>query len=324
MKKILVFRNDRFGEFLLNIPAIRALKETFNAEITVVVDDYVKDLAEYIDEIDKVIYWENCRHSYIEMFKFSRKLKKEKFDIAVILNPTKEAHLVSFLANIPVRVGYNRKWGVLLTNKKEDTKNLGNKHEVEYNLEVVNLIGADTDDVSLNINIPHRVMKDIKNFLESNGFTARGFITVHPFASDEGKLWPLEKYYKIIDFLKEDKNIIIIGGKENIETSKYFNSLLTDENVINLVGKTDLVQLAAILNKSELLISNDSGPVHLSCCVNTPVIVLFSNSQKNKSPKRWSPWGDKCEVIQKYDVKNIKEEEVLCKANELMLRGRIS
>ncbi len=145
VKSIVVFRNDRFGEFLLNIPALRALKETFvNARIIAVVSPYVKELAGRIPFIDEIIEWDSGRHSLLEKINFVKRLKKSRADIAVILNPVKCFHIFTYLSGIPVRVGYDRKWGFLLTNKIQDKKHLGERHEIDYNLELVSLIGAGT------------------------------------------------------------------------------------------------------------------------------------------------------------------------------------
>ena len=109
MKKILLFRNDRLGEFLLIIPALRALKETFKCWLTVVVNPYLQELAHCVPEIDEVFIWEMRKHKLKDIFAFSHLLGQKNFNTAIIMNPTKEAHLISFLARITARVGYNRK-----------------------------------------------------------------------------------------------------------------------------------------------------------------------------------------------------------------------
>lgn len=149
IKNILAVRNDRFGEFLLNIPAFRALKKSYaGAKLTLLVNPCVQELARCIDFVDEVIAWENTRHKFSQIYRFSRDLKARDFDLCVIFNPSKELNIISFLAGIPIRVGYNRKWGILLTKKTEDKKYLGQKHEIEYNLELLSLIGIGSEDRS--------------------------------------------------------------------------------------------------------------------------------------------------------------------------------
>ena len=96
VENILAMRNDRFGEFILNIPAFKALKEKFmDANLTLVTDPYVEELAKSIDFVNEVITWENRKHKFFEIIKFSRQLKKKKFDISVVFNPPKEFNIIN-------------------------------------------------------------------------------------------------------------------------------------------------------------------------------------------------------------------------------------
>lgn len=310
MKNILVFRNDRFGEFLLIIPALRALKDTFNAQITIVVDDYVEELARCIEYVDEVLCWRKEKHGLQRIWEFARQLKKKRFDVSVIFNPTQEAHFISYLTGIPIRVGYNRKWGFLLTDKMQDLKHLAEKHEVEYNLDLVGLIGSKVDDKSLSIKVPEDVEERVRTLLEKYNLKDKEFVVIHPFTSDAYKQWPIVNFYNLIKEIKDKVKVILIGGKEERRV-EIFEPLVDGTNVIDLVGKTSLVQLGAILEKARVLVSNDSGPVHLACCVDTPCIVLFNNSNPAKSSKRWGPWGKGHIIIEKDGMDKITVDEVL-------------
>ena len=82
VNKILAVRNDRFGEFLLNIPALRALKVKYpDAKLTLIVNPCVLQLAQCIDFVDELILWENKKHSLPEVLSFSTKLRKGHFDV---------------------------------------------------------------------------------------------------------------------------------------------------------------------------------------------------------------------------------------------------
>jgi len=312
IRNILAVRNDRFGEFLLNIPAFRALKESFtNTRLVVVVDPYVKDLAEAVPFIDEVIAWGRGKHSLLAKLKLIKLLSILKMDMAIMLNPSKEFNIISRIAGIPIRVGYNRKWAFLLTHKMEDEKHLGQKHEVEYNLDLVSLVGAKTEDKTLSLFIDDEIVKDF-NIKEYNNL-----IAIHPWTSDPVKHWPLSNFSDLAKRILEDKDIkvVIIGGSEELERSAdYFANL--GNNLINLTGRTTLKQLAALLRKCKLLISCDSGPVHLACAVGIPAIAIFRSDIPGKSAKRWGPWGKGHTVIEKESLHHITVEEVLHKIKE--------
>jgi len=312
VNKILMVRNDRFGEFLLNIPALRAVKQKYKeASLTLVTDPYVRELARAVDCVDEVISWKCKKHKLIEIIKFSWKLRRSKFDLCVILNPSREFNLVSFLAGIPQRIGYSRKWGFLLTQRIEDEKYKAKKHEIEYNLELVGLIGAHTNDKSLSLNIDESLIDGVSGKIGGNKVN---LIAIHPFTSDPLKQWPLENFVQLAKKLIDESNarVMIVGGREEAVRGEIFLSL--GSNLINLTGKTSLIQLAAGLKKCQLLISGDSGPMHLAASTGVPVVAIFRSDILAKSAKRWGPWGDKHKVIEKNRLSDIGVDEVFAQA----------
>ncbi|MFH1888581.1 MAG: glycosyltransferase family 9 protein [Candidatus Omnitrophota bacterium] len=319
VKNILVLRNDRFGEFLLNIPALCALKETFrNARLTVVVDPCVKELAERVAYIDEIIEWGRSRHPLSEKIRLISVLREKKVDIAVMLNPDRDFNIIAYIAGIPVRVGYNRKWGFLLTHKKEDRKYLGERHEVEYNLEMVSSVSAHAEDRSISLSIRENDIKDITDLLSLK--EGDKMVAVHPWTSDDLKQWPAGNFRELSEGLSGVPGIkvVIVGGKEEAKKSaELFRGM--DNRIVDLTGKTTLIQLAALLKKCELIISGDSGPVHLACAVGIRAIVIFRNDIPGKGPKRWGPWGNGNIVIEKNNLAGISATEVLNKAKEALI-----
>lgn len=320
IKNILVVRNDRFGEFLLNIQALRALRETFKgAKIILVVDPYVRELAEAVPFVDEVVEVSQKNHSLSDKVKFIGDLRKKNIDMAVMLNPSKEFNIITFFAGIPIRAGYARKCGFFLNLKMKDKKHAGEKHEVEYNLELVRLVGADTHDFSLSLKIDDSIISGLGDYLKCKSYST--IVAIHPWTSDPVKQWPLEKFRELaIKMLKyPNLKVIIVGGSEEADKSKeIFGNI--GANAVDLTGKTTLLQLAAILKKSKLLISGDSGPVHLACAVGTPVLALFRNDIPGKTSKRWGPWGVGHAVIEKRSLFDINVDEVFYKAKEMMER----
>ncbi|MDP2927668.1 MAG: glycosyltransferase family 9 protein [Candidatus Omnitrophota bacterium] len=300
IKRILVIRNDRFGEFLLNIPAIRALKERYpQAELTLAVNSTVSELATAVECVDQVVVWDQIRKG----------LRKHRFDLCVVLNPTKEAHQSIFLAGIPVRVGYDRKWGFLLTHKLKDTKHQGSRHEVDCNLELVGLLGAKTQDLSLAIKVNDNLYKYFIN---------QKIVIIHPFTSDPVKQWPIERFGELAQRIIQEMKVkvVLVGRVEDRGQSPLGTVPL---GTIDLINKTSLVELAALLKRGSLVVSGDSGPMHLAASVGTPVIALFRNDLPGKTAQRWGPWGEGHIVIEKSNLEDISVEEVLCRIKERII-----
>jgi len=289
IKNILVIRDDRFGEFLLNIPAIRALKEAYPAaKLTLAVNPAVYELAGALDCVDAVVVWDEVKGN----------LRKYKFGLCVVLNPAKEAHIACFLAGIPVRVGYDRKWGFLLTHKLKDTKHLGDRHEVDCNLELVSLIASPRQVGARNNEVLRLPRNDKYEFLA-------GAIAIHPFTSDPVKQWPLERFGELAQRIKRELGlkVVLVGLSQSV--------LDAGDGIISMINKTSLAELAALLQRCSLLISCDSGPAHLAAAVGTPVIALFRNDLPGKTARRWGPWGEGHVVIEKSSLNDISVDEVL-------------
>ncbi len=330
MQNILLIRTDRFGEFILNLPAFRAVREKFpNSHIAVMAQSYVGGFIEGSpNRIDEIITYNPERQKGIwQSLKLIWSLKKRKINLAIIFNPSKKFNIITFLAGIPRRVGYNRKWGFLLTHKIEDKKYLGEKHEVEYNLDLAQLIGAETKDKSLFIPITKEnkefVEKRLANlYLHSGGVSGQGetLIAVHPWTSNPQKQWQIENFVELAEKISQWENfrVVIIGGREEREFSqRYFAN--NEKGIVNFTGEFTLSQSAALLKRCKLLVSCDSGPVHLAAAVGTPAIALFRSNIPGVGAKRWGPWGKEHIVIEKMNLEQISVEEVIKAVREIAI-----
>lgn len=290
-----MIRTDRMGDVLLNVPAIRALKQRFNAYIVALVAPELKELMESFPEIDRVLPFdeENWQKGIPARFQLLRRIRKERFDLAVILNPARRFHVLTCLAGIPMRLGYNRKWGFLLTHKIEDKKSLGLKHEVEYNLDLVRHIGADTEDKGISIKADREDARFVEELLAKSGIKNEDLlIAVHPHSTNPAKCWPRKNFVLVMDELSRRfaVKVVLIGGKE--ETNAAIEMLsLTACRPVNLSGLLSLKQLSAFFRRCVLLISNDSGPVHIAAASDASAVVIFGRNIPGVGPKRWGPWG---------------------------------
>jgi lipopolysaccharide heptosyltransferase II len=143
-------------------------------------------------------------------------------------------------------------------------------------------------------------------------------VLFHPSSLWPTKLWVQNKMAKLSDLLQKNFGcqIVYIGSAEDNE---YLNKICSsaNERIINLAGKTTLRELACLISKSALLVSTDSGPMHMACAVKTPVVALFGPT----APWRTGPFGENNTVIRKdiscspcYSRKNCPEGNHLCMA----------
>jgi lipopolysaccharide heptosyltransferase II len=312
--KILVIRTDRIGEVLLSTPIATALKEKWpKAKISMMVRPEVRQLVEGNPYLDEVIEYggEGSRvkgQGLKEAVRLKKIFKEKRFDIAVIVNPKKEFHAAAFLARIPVRVGFDRKWGFLLTHKVKDLKYLAEKHEVEYNLDLVRALGIEPKDKR-----PVLAVSDSAGCLQEAsllGATGKHIIAIHPCTSNPLKQWPEESFARLGDLLVENGyNIVVVSGLSEVKIARDVINRM-GHKPIDLTGKVSLKELAVLFKSCEFLVSNDSGPVHIAAAVGTRVIALFGQRDPGGKPTRWRPYGEGHIVIAKENIEDITPEEV--------------
>ena len=303
-KRILIVRTDRIGDVLLSTPVIKALRDYYpDAYIAVMVSPYAREIVEGNPNLDEVIiYDKDCKHkNWLGSIKFAQNLKKMKFDLALILHPTNRVHLVTFFARIPRRVGYDRKLGFLLTDRIKHTKQLGEKHELEYTLDLVRYLSLEPKDKNLFMLIKPTSEEWAEELFRQEGISESDkLLVIHPGASCISKIWPLIRFAQVADRLVEKYGfkVLLIAGPKDISKAQDVSKNMHHPS-INLAGKTSVSQLASLLKRCQLFISNDSGPVHIACAVGAPVISIFGRNQKGLSPERWGPLGLRDKILHK-------------------------
>lgn len=303
-RRILIVRTDRIGDVLLSTPVIKAVRDKFpQAYISMMVAPQARDIVSgnpYLDEV--IIYDKDGKHkNSFSSLKFSRRLKKRKFDLAIILHPANRAHLLTFLAKIPKRLGYDRKLGFLLNYPKKHTKQEGTKHEAEYNLDLLSDLGIIGNFRDLYMPIRQESEKHVHELFSKEGIKSTDkILALNPGASCPSKLWPIENFARVAEKLAALHNfkILVLAGPKDIHLADKITQEIKGK-VINLAGKTSVSQLASILKRCVLFISNDSGPVHIASALGTPVISIFGRNQPGLSPRRWGPLGKQDKYLHK-------------------------
>lgn len=305
-RSILVVRTDRLGETLLTLPAIHALRHAFpHARLTLMLHPALQELFAGHPDVDEVVpepagagpWW---RHAW----RVSRLWRSWHPEIIILANPKKAYHLGAWLAGIPRRVGYDRKWGWLLTHRLQDRKPLGERHEVEYNLELIRTLGiAACPAPPPWLPVSPQEASHLLQRLEQLGVpVSNRLIAVHPWTSNPRKQWPVDRFRALVQRLAQEAGlaVVVIGGRgEQAQAAEVLAGGRETPRVLNLVGRCSLRELAALLQRARVVVSNDSGPIHVAAAVGTPVVALFGTGEAGSHPRRWGPWGEGHTVIHK-------------------------
>ncbi|MDP2905814.1 MAG: lipopolysaccharide heptosyltransferase II [Candidatus Omnitrophota bacterium] len=332
-------RTDRIGDVLLSTPVIKSLRDAYpDAYIAMMVSPYAALVVDGNPDLDSVIIYDKAgKHkNWYASARFSRYLKKKKFDLAIILHPTNRVHLLTFFARIAKRVGFDRKLGSLLTDRLKHEKQSGAKHEAEYNLDLLRYLGINCRLSQLYMPIKKESEDWAIELLKVNGIgVGDKLLGIHPAASCPSKIWPAERFAEVADKLSQKYGFktVIVAGPKDIDKAKVMQEHM-HTRALNLAGKASVSQLASILKRCDLFISNDSGPVHIATAVGAPVISIFGRAQKGLGPLRWGPLGQKDKYLHKdagcitclahncvrgfVCIKSISVDDVIAAADEVL------
>ncbi len=289
VRKILVIRLDGIGDVLLSTPVYEALKKKYpSAKITILVGVHTKGVIEMNPYIDNVFVLRNTwftaknRIKFSEILSMLRKIRKEKFDMGIDLRGDIRNVLLMFFGKVKIRIGYGITGGGFLLNKMSHYEK--NIHEVDKNLKLIEGLDCKVTNKRLQIYSSQADKENILNLLEGEHVSKdKILLAVHMETGYPSKSWKKERFVQLLQQInKRDYGKIVLVGKgsDDIDFSYIYGRLKFD--YINMIGKLSIGKLAVLLERCVVLISCDSGPVHVATAVGTPCIILFSGTNDLK------------------------------------------
>lgn len=297
VNRILIIRLAPLGETVLTTPVIRALREHFQeAHIAYMVAPTREDLVSENPYLNEVLTYQPS------VPKLIYQIARRKFQMAVILQPTFRLVLHTFLARIPLRVGFETN----AARKKLLNIAVPNntaQHETQRYLDVVRALGVEITDDEPEVFVDNEGKAWIDNFLKIEKLDdGKPIIGLNPGAATVYRRWDAANFAVLGDRLHEtyDAHIVITTGPREGELADQVVAQMAHSPVI--VNQATPMQLAALLQRCNLYISNDTGPMHLSTAVKTPTIALFGASNLTQ----WAPPWKKHAVIARKDCEFMK------------------
>lgn len=292
LEKILLVKPSALGDVIHALPVVQALKEAYpQASLSWLIKDKLAEVLKGNPWVDEIIPWK--RSSFLALI---RRMRRREFDLAIDLQGLFRSGLLTLLSNAPLRLGFNRE------NTREKAYIFYNlwvnpseriKHVVEKNLSLLRGIGIDSQE-SPRFFIPsgEEEEKYISRFIAS---IRKPIIGLNPGAGWPTKRWPVQNFALLGDkIIREGGGEVLLiwgpGEKERVEEIKR----RMEEKAL-LAPPTSIIQLAALLKKCFLLVSGDTGPLHLAATLSLPVVALYGPSD----PERNGPYTEKKVVIWK-------------------------
>jgi ADP-heptose:LPS heptosyltransferase len=295
-ERVLVIRTDRMGDVILSLPVLTALKESFpGVHVAMLLRPYTAGLVEGYPDVDEILLFEEPKNwkSLWRIRQWARWLQRHHFDTVLCLHPKPLLALMCYLAQIPHRVGTGyRAYSFLFNQKIYHHRKSGARHELEFNLDLSEKIGATLKKVTFKIPIPPPAHAAAERFLNENKISNQEkWVILHPGSGGSAKDWPLEKFVALSDRLQSEAGVktIFTGGPDDAELLQQVMAHARFKPAL-WFGKSGLKELAALIRRASLFIANSTGPLHLAVALETRVIGFYCPIIPCL-PRRWGPYG---------------------------------
>jgi ADP-heptose:LPS heptosyltransferase len=322
-RSILVVRPDTIGDLVLLSPFLRELRRINpNAWITLVVDPRFVNLVEICPLVSEVLTFDPRRRFgklelHIRAFRFaSGHLRERQFDLALLPRWEPDYYhsaFVAYFSGAICRIAYSEKvteWkqqcdrglDILFTRALDDRTS---KHEVERSLHFLRQLGGIVLDDHLELWLSDEDRQAAWAALRLWGVTDSDLlICLAPGAGHPKRLWPLRRFIDLGRSLQQEcgARLLVIGGPEDRGRALQFQEDL-GSSVINLAGEMTLRQTGALLEHVQLVVANDSGPMHLAAAAGAAVVEIschptFGDPLHVNSPVRFHPWVKEYAILQ--------------------------
>jgi len=301
IRRILVLRLERIGDLLMVLEAIRDARAAWpEAEIDLAVGSWNLALARLIPEVRRVhaldVPWlarEGTGATWPQLIGTARRWQTERYDLVLNFEPDIRSNLLSWFAGAPRRVGYDSGGGgPLLTEAVPYDRS---RHVSDNARDLVARAAGrrvDRPQSAPRLEVTPDAVLAASTVL---GSTTHPIVGVHPSGGRESKQWHLERFADVARRLARERGatIVITGSAADRPLADDVLRQLTDVPTIDAVGRLELPALAALIGRLDLLVTGDTGPMHLAAAMGTPLVALFGPSD----PRRYGPVSTPAEIL---------------------------
>lgn len=290
--KILVVEVNWLGDVLFTTPAIKALRRKFpESYICCLVHPRAKEILEGNPNINELIVNDEdvTFKGFLGKLKLVSELKRYKFDLAILFHRSFTRAAITYLAGISRRVGYETlKRKLILTDNIPFPKK-DSQHRVDYYLKIARFLGCNTEDRLYEFFTSQLDEHFIEKFLSTQQVREDDYVVcLNPGGNWEPKRWPRENFSRLADRLIDEygAKVILSGAKTDSWLIEEITQKMSNKPIV-AYGAINLKQLACLFREADLVISGDSGPLHIAAAMGTDVIALFGPT----SPTITGPLG---------------------------------
>ncbi|MFQ5329676.1 MAG: glycosyltransferase family 9 protein [Thermodesulfobacteriota bacterium] len=293
MMKILIVKLSSLGDVVHTLPALASMRGGYpDAEIDWLVEDESKSILDANPLISHVVAIKKrgFRRAPATTQGIVRWIRARRYDMVLDFQGLMKSGIWLAISRSGRRIGFDRgrELSHLFLNEKLPPYNR-DRHAVDRYLDLARYAGGVGGAVKFPIFFTYRDQERVFKLLADGGIgRSDGFVVVAPKARWETKLWGAERFGQVASDIVEGRGmkVVVVGGPNDREYGEEIASHV--EGILNLAGMTTIKELAFLMKWSRLVISVDSGPLHIAAAVGVPVIAIFGPT----APWRTGPYGE--------------------------------
>ncbi|MBC8182526.1 lipopolysaccharide heptosyltransferase II [candidate division KSB1 bacterium] len=271
--RILVIQTAFLGDVILTTALIRAIKKVFaDSEMDIITIPQTSEIFKYNPHINKIFHF-NKRKTLLKIFSFLNLIfciRKNHYDLAFSVQGSLTSSLLTYLGGIPQRIGFSRQR--LLTDKVFLDRKI---HASKRHLNLLKIFTNRVFDYQTEIFWSEKEELTVQKIIDKNRKEGKFFIGIAPGSIWNTKRWPEEHFVSLLNILaKHEFRIFLFGGKEDFKLCQRIMEK-SNSGARNFAGKLSLLESCSLIDKMDLMISNDSAPLHIANAVKTDVFALF-------------------------------------------------
>jgi heptosyltransferase-2 len=308
IRRIVIRGPNWIGDAVMSEPAITAVRRLFpGAEITLLVKPSIAELFAHHPAIDRIlVYDDRGRHAGLSgKWTLARVLRRHRFDLAILLQNAFEAALLALVAGIPRRYGYATDGRTLmLTDPVAVAPREGSRHQVHYYWDLMKPFGAEGPPPAPKLVVTRQEELAVAARLGDAGIAPSDvLIGINPGSTyGQAKRWIPDRYADVVNRLSERYGdfgrirvaAAILGAKGEESLGQSIAERLRMKSVV-CSGQTTIRELMALAKRCQLLLTNDTGPMHIAAAFEVPTVAVFG-------PTDWrttAPFGGQFRLVRK-------------------------
>ena len=312
--RILIRGVNWLGDAVMTTPALQRLREALpESHVTLLTHEKLRDLWQGHPSLNRIVTFASRDGAW----SVSRRLREEKFDAALVFPNSPRAALEVWLTRIPKRIGYARPWrnwfinqlvasrkehvemrkrsaaevNGLINNREQATRNTqypASAHQIHEYLHLTSSLGARSAPIAPYLHVAPEEMESVALRFDLRDDPAEGFFGLNPGAEyGPAKRWPIERFIAAAVEIQRRTRCrwLVFGGPADAGIAREIETGLRSSQMagsnagpLNLAGKTTLRELCVLLKLCRVVLTNDSGPMHVAAAVGTPVVVPFGST----------------------------------------------